>query len=141
MLINQKIKSVLKEKLSIIFCIGETIDEKKKKITFQVLKRQISKGLKGIKNINKIIIAYEPVWSIGSGIIPSRNELEKNIKNINKILKQLKFKNSIKILYGGSVNSKNANEFSKIDGIGGLLVGGASLNSKKFVDIIKKTSN
>ena len=100
-----------------------------------------SKGLKGIKNTNKIIIAYEPVWSIGSGIIPSRNELEKNIKNINKILKQLKFKNSIKILYGGSVNSKNANEFSKIDGIGGLLVGGASLNSKKFVDIIKKTSN
>ena len=94
-----------------------------------------------IKNTNKIIIAYEPVWSIGSGIIPSRNELEKNIKNIKKILKQFKFKNSVKILYGGSVNSKNANEFSKIDGIGGLLVGGASLNSKKFVDIIKKTSN
>ena len=69
------------------------------------------------------------------------NELEKNIKNIKKILKQFKFKNSVKILYGGSVNSKNANEISKIDGIGGLLVGGASLNSKKFVDIIKKTSN
>ena len=98
-------------------------------------------GLKGIKNTNKIIIAYEPVWSIGSGIVPSRNELEKNIKNIKKILKQFKFKNSVKILYGGSVNSKNANEISKIDGIGGLLVGGASLNSKKFVDIIKKTSN
>ena len=62
-------------------------------------------------------------------------------KNIKKILKQFKVKNSVKILYGGSVNSKNANEISKIDGIGGLLVGGASLNSKKFVDIIKKTSN
>ena len=85
--------------------------------------------------------SYEPIWSIGSGIVPSRNELEKNIKSIKKILKQFKFKNSVKILYGGSVNSKNANEFSKIDGIGGLLVGGASLNSKKFVDIIKKTSN
>ncbi len=141
LIINQKIKSVLSEKLNIIFCIGETKAEKKKNITFQVLKRQLSKGLKDIKNINKIIIAYEPVWSIGSGIVPSKNELEKNIKNIKKILKQFKFKKSIKILYGGSVNSKNANEISKIDGIGGLLVGGASLNSKNFVDIIRKTSN
>ena len=115
--------------------------KRKKKITFQVLKKQISKGLKGIKNINKIIIAYEPVWSIGSGIVPSKNELEKNIKNIKKILKQFKFKNPVKILYGGSVNPKNANEISKIVGIDGLLVGGASLNSKKFIDIIKKTSN
>ena len=115
--------------------------EKKRKKTRSVISKQIKLGLNKVKDKSKIFVAYEPVWSIGSGIVPSRNELEKNIKNIKKILKQFKFKNSVKILYGGSVNSKNANEFSKIDGIGGLLVGGASLNSKKFVDIIKKTSN
>ncbi len=140
-LINQKIKSALKEKLNIIFCIGETKAEKKKKITFQVLKKQLSRGLKNIKKTNKILIAYEPVWSIGSGIVPSKEELENNLKNIKKILRECNFKNTIKILYGGSVNPKNANEISKIDGIGGLLIGGASLNSKKFIDIIKKSSN
>ena len=140
-LINKKIHSAIINNLNVVFCIGENLFEKNSKKTNNVLKKQIDLGLKKIKKIDKIIFAYEPVWSIGSGIVPSRNELEKNVKNIKKILKQFKFKNSVNVLYGGSVNPKNANEISKIDGIDGLLVGGASLNSKKFVDIIKKTSN
>ena len=141
--LKQKVDVSLENNLEVIFCCGESLDQREEQVHFNWLKIQISESLFHLSSddFRKIIIAYEPVWSIGSGIVPSRNELEKNIKNIKKILKQFKFKNSVKILYGGSVNSKNANEISKIDGIGGLLVGGASLNSKKFVDIIKKTSN
>ena len=104
--INLKIKSSISEKLKVIFCIGETLKEKRKKITSSVLKRQISKGLKNIKNYKKILIAYEPVWSIGSGIIPKDAELELNVRKIKKLISK-KTKYNIPILYGGSVNSIN----------------------------------
>jgi len=84
-IINKKIQSALNKKLKIIFCIGETLSEKKSKLTFSVLKRQINKGLKRIKNFQKIIIAYEPVWSIGTGIIPKNKELETNVGKIRNI--------------------------------------------------------
>ena len=141
LIINKKIHSVLKENLNVIFCIGETLTEKKNKKTYSVLKKQITKGLKGIKKINNIMIAYEPVWSIGTGYIPNNSELLKNINNIKKILKKFKKSSNIKILYGGSVNPKNIRELAQIKPINGFLVGGASLNSKKFIDIIKKTIN
>ena len=79
LIINKKIHSVSKENLNVIFCIGETLTEKKNKKTYSVLKKQITKGLKGIKKINNVMIAYEPVWSIGTGIIPNNLELLKNI--------------------------------------------------------------
>ena len=141
LIINKKIHSVLKENLNVIFCIGETLAEKKNKKTYSVLKKQITKGLKGIKKINNIMIAYEPVWSIGTGLIPNNSELLKNISNIKKIFKKFKKYSNIKILYGGSVNPKNIRELAQIKAINGFLVGGASLNSKKFIDIIKKTIN
>ena len=140
-IINHKINAALKENLSIIFCIGETSAEKKKKFTFKVLKKQLHVGLKNIKYLNNIIIAYEPVWSIGSGMVPKMEELQKNVKDIKNILKRLKFKKSLKILYGGSVNSKNVNELDSVKNIDGFLVGGASQDAKKFIDIIKKTYN
>ena len=83
-LINLKIKSALKSGLKVIFCIGETFQQKRKKITKQVLNKQIYLGLDKIKNKNKIIIAYEPVWSIGSGLIPNSNELFNTINSIKK---------------------------------------------------------
>ena len=141
LIINKKIHSVLKENLNVIFCIGETLTEKKNKKTYSVLKKQITKGLKGIKKLNNIMIAYEPVWSIGTGLIPNNSELLKNISNIKKIFKKFKKYSNIKILYGGSVNPKNIRELAQIKAINGFLVGGASLNSKKFIDIIKKTIN
>ena len=141
LIINKKIHSVLKENLNVIFCIGETLTEKKNKKTYSVLKKQITKGLKGIKKLNNILIAYEPIWSIGTGLIPNNSELLKNISNIKKIFNKFKKSSSIKILYGGSVNPKNIRELAQIKAINGFLVGGASLNSKKFIDIIKKTIN
>ena len=135
-LINQKIKTALKNKLKVIFCIGEKIKDKRNKKTKSVLSKQIKLGLKGIKLNNNIIIAYEPVWAIGSGMIPKSNELFKAINFIKS-----RFKQNLKILYGGSVNDKNINELKTIHNIDGFLVGGASQNSKKFIDIIKKTYN
>ena len=135
-LINQKIKTALKNKLKVIFCIGEKIKDKRNKKTKSVLSKQIKLGLKGVKLNYNIIIAYEPVWAIGSGIIPKSNDLLNAIDFIKS-----RFKQNLKILYGGSVNDKNINELKTIHNIDGFLVGGASQNSKKFIDIIKKTYN
>ena len=132
-LINLKIKTALKNGLKVIFCIGEKIKDKRNKKTNSVLSKQIKQGLKGVK-LNNIIIAYEPVWAIGSGMIPKSDELFKTINFIKS-----KFRKKLKILYGGSVNNKNINELKTIRNIDGFLVGGASQNSKKFIDIIKKT--
>ena len=134
-LINLKIKNTLKSGLKVIFCIGETLQEKRKKITKQVLTKQIKLGLNKIKNKKNIIIAYEPVWSIGTGLIPKSNELFKTINFIKKKNKRNK------VLYGGSVNPKNINELKSINNIDGYLIGGASQDPKKFIDIIKKTYN
>ena len=140
-IINKKIKSALKENLKVIFCIGEKLSEKKKNKTFKVLSHQLNIGLKGIKNFKNIIFAYEPIWSIGTGIIPKNSELSKNINNIRKILTRFKISRNAKILYGGSVNQKNVKQIVKIKEINGFLIGGASLSVKKFVDIIKKSIN
>ena len=136
-LINLKIKSAIKSNLNVIFCIGETLSQKRKKITKKVLAKQINNGLKSIKDTSKIIIAYEPVWSIGTGLIPKSNDLLDSILYIKS-----KFnKKTPKVLYGGSVNDKNIAQLKDINIIDGFLIGGASQNSKKFIDIIKKTFN
>jgi len=136
-LIKKKIISSLNQKLNIIFCIGETIYEKRKNKTFSVLRKQIKSSLEKKFNINKIIIAYEPVWSIGTNKIPKINELKNVIKFIKNYFKKiLKTKQSPKVLYGGSVNDKNIRLFSSVSEIDGFLVGGASQSSKKFIDIV-----
>ena len=132
-LINLKIKSAIKSGLKVIFCIGETLQQKRKKITKQILNKQIRFGLNKIKIKNNIILAYEPVWSIGTGVIPKKNEL---FETINFIKKKI---NKCKVLYGGSVNPKNINDLKSIVNIDGYLIGGASQDPKKFIDIIKKT--
>ena len=137
--INLKIKSALNEKLNVILCIGEKFIDKRKNKTKYVLKKQLLEGLKNLNNLNRVIIAYEPVWSIGTGIIPTENDLKKNIQFIRNTLKISKKFTKSKILYGGSVNPKNISKLSSIDNIDGFLVGGASQDSKKFIDIIKKT--
>ncbi|WP_435164202.1 triose-phosphate isomerase [Candidatus Pelagibacter bacterium nBUS_25] len=136
-LINLKIKSAIKAGLKIIFCIGETYKERKNKKTNQVLAKQINNGLKSIKNKSNIIVAYEPVWSIGTGLIPASEDLLKSVS----FIKNRFSKKSPKILYGGSVNSNNIAQLKDINVIDGFLIGGASQSPKKFIDIIKKTFN
>ena len=132
-MINLKIKNALKSGLKVIFCIGETLKQKKKKLTKKILSKQIKLGLNRIKKTNRIIIAYEPVWSIGTGIIPKSDDLFDVIHFIKK-----KNQNS-KVIYGGSVNTKNITDLKIINNVDGFLIGGASQDSKKFIDIIKKT--
>jgi len=134
-LINLKIKSALKAKLKVIFCIGETLAEKRKRRTQSILSKQIKIGLNNIKNKSNIFIAYEPVWAIGSGIIPKSQDLFKTIEFIKS-----KFRDKLpKVLYGGSVNPENIINLKKINNIDGFLIGGASQSAKKFIDIVKKT--
>ena len=134
-LINTKIKAATKSGLKVIFCIGETLGQKRKKITNKILLKQITLGLQKVKRRKNIVIAYEPVWSIGTGVIPKSDDL---FRTINFIKKKVK---NIKVLYGGSVNPKNINELKFIKNIDGFLIGGASQDPKKFIDIIKKTYN
>ena len=139
--INKKIHSAISNNLNVIFCIGENLFEKKHNRTNNILKKQIYLGLKQIKKIDKIIFAYEPVWSIGTGKILTNKELTKQIIIIKNVIKNLFKKQKTKIIYGGSVNNKNINNLKQINEIDGFLIGGASQNSKKFIDIIKKTIN
>ena len=136
-LINQKIKSAFRAKLKVILCIGETLLEKKRGKTKLVLSKQINQCLNKVNKKTNLFIAYEPVWSIGTGKIPKIKELEGSIKFIKS-----KFKKKMpKILYGGSVSPKNINNLKMIKDLDGFLIGGASQKSKNFIDIVKKTYN
>ena len=137
-LIKKKVESALNQKLNVIFCIGEKYQDKKKGKTFSVIKRQIKESIEKKFNKNKIIFAYEPVWSIGTNKVPNINELRVVIKFIkNDLKKSFKTKKPPTVLYGGSVNQKNVKSLSLVTEIDGFLIGGASQSAKKFIDIIK----
>jgi len=136
-MLKDKVKYALKNNLKVVFCIGENKLEKKNKRTLSVLQRQLTKVLVRKFNKNNIIVAYEPIWSIGTGKIPTVNELKKTTIHIKKVLKSIFKKNSPAVLYGGSVDGSNVEMFKKIREIDGFLIGGASKSSKKFIDIIK----
>jgi triosephosphate isomerase len=140
--IAKKTQLSLESNMNTILCVGETITEYNKKLTKKVILRQLKSAL--IKSLvllksdhSKIIIAYEPVWAIGTGKTASLDnirDVHSYIRNtLNKILGAKA--NNIKILYGGSVNDLNASSILSLSNVNGALVGGASLNSKKFIDI------
>ncbi len=137
LMLKDKVKFALKNKLKVIFCIGENKLQKKNNKTFTILKNQLTQVLDKTFNKNNIIVAYEPIWSIGTGKIPSAYDLLKTTAHIKKVLKNIFKKNSLPVLYGGSVDENNVNMFAKIKEIDGFLIGGASKSSKKFIDIIK----
>jgi triosephosphate isomerase len=136
--INKKIIAALKNKLTPIFCYGENREEHIKKLTFQVLKKQIGEGIDNISpaDLSKIIFAYEPIWSIGTGNFADPYEINETKQFIINLLSK-KAKGSFKIVYGGSVDSNNASKYFSISGMDGLLIGAASLNPNEFLKIIK----
>ena len=136
--IKEKINIALKNKLKIIFCIGENLSQKNKGLSLNVLKKQILSSLDKKKiNFNNLIIAYEPIWSIGTGIVPSNNYLDKIYINLKEFLNKKYKVNSPVMLYGGSVTTDNVVTLGKIGLISGFLIGGASLKSTSFIKIIK----
>ncbi|PIR89910.1 triose-phosphate isomerase [bacterium (Candidatus Gribaldobacteria) CG07_land_8_20_14_0_80_33_18] len=142
-MINKKIKATLNNKLKSILCIGETEEERKEGKTFEILKNQIEKALSNLQTykLRNLIIAYEPIWAIGSGKPCQVNEAMTAALFIKKLISHLynqKIGRSIRILYGGSVNSLNASNYIREAKMDGLLIGGVSLNSKEFVKIIKQ---
>ena len=137
LILKAKVKNALKNNLKVIFCIGENKFHKKNKKTFNVLKKQLSKVLEKKFNKNNIIVAYEPIWSIGTGLIPNQRDLLKTTIHIKKVLGMIFKSKSPAVLYGGSVDANNIKMFKQIKEIDGFLIGGASKSSKKFIDIIK----
>jgi triosephosphate isomerase (TIM) len=137
LMLKSKVNFALKNNLKIIFCIGENKSEKKNKKTFEVLKQQITNVLEKRLNKKNIIIAYEPIWSIGTGKFPSKDELILTTAHIKSVLTNIFKKNIPPVLYGGSVDGSSIKVFKDIGILDGFLIGGASKSSKKFIDIIK----
>jgi len=137
-LIKKKIESSLNQNLKVIFCVGETLKEKKLGKTLSIINKQILGSLEKKMSFKNIIIAYEPVWSIGTNKIPTNAEIKKVAIYIKSLCKKRFYSNyTLPVIYGGSVNSKNIKIFSLINDIDGFLIGGASQSSIKFIDIIK----
>ena len=137
-IIKKKAINALKNKLNVIICVGESLSQKKNGKTLRIIGDQLKKSLPDKITSNNLIIAYEPIWAIGSGLIPKNEDIFKVHEFIaKKLVKKYGVKGKkIKILYGGSVNKKNAEDILSIDFVNGALVGGASLRYKDFKSIL-----
>lgn len=121
-----KINNALENDLNVIYCIGETLQDKENGDTFIVLEKQVSEVLNNVE-IKNIIIAYEPIWAIGTGKTPSKEDIIETIDFIKDMIYE-KYETKLEVLYGGSVSEKNIAELLKINALDGFLVGGASLD-------------
>jgi triosephosphate isomerase len=144
--INNKIKSAVQAGLKPIFCVGESLEERESGITNKVVENQIRKGLSGIleTDLQNLIIAYEPVWAIGTGKTASPDQAQdvhKFIRDLAAELFSLSFADKLIIQYGGSVKPNNAFELLSQQDIDGALVGGACLTADSFVGIINPQKN
>jgi triosephosphate isomerase len=140
--INAKMKKAREANLKPIFCIGETLAERKSGQLEEVLRRQVSEGLKGLteRDINETVIAYEPVWAIGTGVTATSEQAQEAHAFVRSLIAGLYGPESaakIRIQYGGSVKPGNAAELMACPDIDGALIGGASLEPQSFLDIIR----
>lgn len=139
-LINQKIKQLLANDVKPIYCCGESLEERESGKHFAVVEKQIQAGLQGLTKdeLLQIVVAYEPVWAIGTGVTATPEQAQEMHAFIRQKLAQVLMNDSekVSILYGGSVKPANAKELFSQKDIDGGLIGGASLNATDFVDII-----
>lgn len=135
--INLKVKACLRNNIKPILCIGETLSQRQDNETESVLRDQIDGALMGVKSdeISKVIIAYEPVWAIGSGLVPEERDLNIAIEIIKTQIAFMYGNLKVPVLYGGSVDGENAKDLVSIPQLDGLLVGSSSLNAQKFAII------
>ena len=142
-IVNQKIAAALKVSLKPILCIGERLEENEAGKTEEVVAEQLKAALAGIDDPNGLIIAYEPVWAIGTGKAATGEQANKTIAFIRQNIAKLyddEIAQAMRILYGGSVTADNAAEFMQQSDIDGALVGGASLKATEFLSIVTQTA-
>jgi triosephosphate isomerase len=140
--IAKKVKLVLHNEMTPIFCVGETLDERDEEQTFRVVGRQVEIGLSGFtaRGVEKIIIAYEPVWAIGTGKTATPVQAQEVHAFIREYVRDVYGEEAagrMRIQYGGSVKPENARSIMEQPDIDGALVGGASLEAKSFAEIVK----
>lgn len=140
-LVQKKISAALQTGLIPVMCIGETLEDRENDQTFQVLKTQVSDGLNGFntENLDTLVLAYEPVWAIGTGKTASTDQVDEVHQYLRSLVAKLfsqDLADKIRILYGGSVKPENVNELMSLADVDGALVGGASLDPQTFIKII-----
>ncbi len=145
-MINQKLQTALANELTPIVCIGETLKERKAGKTESVLERQIKKGFAGLpmSDLKSVVIAYEPIWAIGTGQAATMKEIEEALYFIRNFVAKsydAPTANEMRLLYGGSVTPETAKSISEAKELDGFLVGGASLSIDKFLKIIRGREN
>ena len=141
--VNEKVRSALSAGLLPILCMGETLEENEAGRTNSILARQVKEGLKNVAANKDVVIAYEPIWAIGTGRAATGPQAASTVGFIRETVADIWGKEaaeSVRILYGGSVTGANIAEFIKEQQIDGALVGGASLKSQEFIDIVKQSA-
>ncbi|MEI8347341.1 MAG: triose-phosphate isomerase [Pseudomonadota bacterium] len=144
--VNKKLKAAFAQGLIPLFCVGETLSQRENGLLSQIITSQIEEGMRGLSpnEAKDMVIAYEPVWAIGTGKVASSGQ----IAEVHLFIRQTLIRNwgqevgeSIRLLYGGSVKADNAREILHLPNVDGALVGGASLKAQDFIEIIKNSSN
>ncbi len=137
-IINHKLRKTISNNLTAILCVGETLNDKIQRLTQTKIRTQLLSALKDIDSnyVHNIIIAYEPVWAIGTGNLPTKQEIMDMVDYIKQLI-NTKYGFIPKVLYGGSTNEKNIEEINTIKGVDGFLIGGSCLIPEKFVKIIE----
>jgi len=137
-IVNQKAAQLISHDIAPIICVGETLVQREAGGALDVVEQQVRESVPDHKNFNEVVIAYEPVWAIGTGKVPSLNDIDEMHAHIHRLYKSLFSDNGgIRVLYGGSLKPDNAAEILALKGVNGGLIGGASIDAKSFLGIAR----